>query len=249
MTAKNILLNEDESIVKISDLRQAKFRPSNIQYLSTKAPGCVVYMSPECLGDRPHFTAKSDTFSFGVVMLHIFTQEPPSCGLENIGAKPEIERRADDLSKLSDDHPLKSSVVACLDDDRNKRPDMREVQSTLGSVLAVENLQKTGNFECIEGYQKLKSELSRDEKVSLISFLSLFMCRSVLTQSSCGLVNLLRTTTGLTGLCEMLLLIWYLFCTMSPLVYCHHGNRHNGVYSPPSRLKVCVDLQMKKYCV
>jgi serine/threonine protein kinase len=165
VTAKNILLNEDGSIVKISDLGQAKFRPSNIQYLSTKAPGCIVYMPPECLGDHPRFTAKSDTFSFGVVMLHVFTQEPPSCGLMNIGAKPEIERRADDLSKLSDDHPHKSLVVACLDDDPNKRPDMSEVQSTLGSVLAVENLQKTGNSDCIEGYQKLKSELSKDEKI------------------------------------------------------------------------------------
>ena len=182
VTAKNILLNEDGSIVKISDLGQAKFRPSNIQYLSTKAPGCVVYMPPECLGDRPRFTAKSDTFSFGVVMLHVFTQEPPSCGLMNIGAKPEIERRADDLSKLSDDHPLKSLVVACLDDDPSKRPDMSEAQSLL-------DLHETGSFE---GYQKLKSELSKDEEVSLISFLSLFMCWSVLTPSSCGLVHLLQ---------------------------------------------------------
>ena len=143
--------------MKISDLGQAKFRPSNIQYLSTKAPGCVIYMPPECLGDHPRFTAKSDTFSFGVVMLHIFTQEPPSCGLMNIGGKPEIERRADDLSKLSDDHPHKSLIVACLDDDPNKRPDMSEVQ-------------------CIFAVQKLKSELSKDEKVGLISFRSLFMC-------------------------------------------------------------------------
>ena len=154
--------------MKISDLGQAKFRPSNIQYLSTKAPGCVVYMPPECLRDRPRFTAKSDTFSFGVVMLHIFTQKPPSCGLMNIGAKPEIERRGRDLSKLSDGHPLKSLIVACLDDDPNKRPDMREVQSTLGSVPGVLNLQKTGKSDCIEGYQKLKSELSKDEKVNLI---------------------------------------------------------------------------------
>ena len=166
--------------MKISDLGQAKFRPSDIQYLSTEAPGCIVYMPPECLGNRPRFTAQGDTFSFGVVMLQVSTQKPPSCGLENIRAKPEIERRADDLSKLSDDHPLKSLIIACLDDDPNRRPDMREVHSLL-------TLQKTGS---IEGYQKLKSELSKDEKVSLISFLSLFMCRSVLTQSSCGLVHL-----------------------------------------------------------
>ena len=147
--------------MKISDLGQAKFRPSNIHYLSTKAPGCVVYMPPECLGDCPRFTAKSETFSFAVVMLHVFTQEPPSCGLMNIGGKPEIERRADDLSKLSDDHPLKSLVVACLDDDPTKRPDMSEVHSWL-------DLHKTGKSDCVEGYRKLKSELSKDEKVCLM---------------------------------------------------------------------------------
>ena len=150
VTAKNILLNEDGSIVKISDLGQAKFRPSNIQYLSTKAPGCIVYMPPECLGDRPHFTAKSDTFSFGVVMLHVFTQEPPSCGLMNIGAKPEIERRARDLGRLPDTHPLKTLAVQCLSDDPEKRPDMREVQ---------DHFKSSG----LEGYLKLTQELDKKE--------------------------------------------------------------------------------------
>ena len=152
--------------MKISDLGQAKFRPSNVEYLTTVAPGCIVYMPKECLGDSPRFTAKSDTFSFGVVMLQVSTQEPPSFRLgEDINTS-----RGRDLSKLSDDHPLSSLIVACLDDDPNKRPDMREVQSTLGIVLDLYN------SDCIEGYQKLKSELSKAEKVSLISFLSLFMC-------------------------------------------------------------------------
>ena len=152
VTAKNILLNEDGSIVKISDLGQAKFRPSNVDYLTTLAPGCLQYMPKECLGDHPRFTAKSDTFSFGVVMLQVSTQEPPSCHFgEDINTA-----RARDLSKLSDDHPLKSLIVACLDDNPNKRPDMNEIESELWSIsrkVAV---------------QKLASELSKDEKVSLI---------------------------------------------------------------------------------
>ena len=136
--------------MKISDLGQAKFRPSNIQYLSTKAPGCIVYMPPECLGDRPRFTAKSDTFSFGVVMLHIFTQEPPSCGLMNIGGKPEIERRARDLARLPDTHPLKTLTVQCLNDDPEKRPDMKEAQDHF-------------KYSGLEGYLKLTQELDKKE--------------------------------------------------------------------------------------
>ena len=87
LTAKNVLMNEDGSVVKISDLGQAKFRPSSVIYLTTKAPGCIPYMPPECLVDRPHFTDKGDVFSLGVVVLQVSTQEPPSVGLGGIGTQ------------------------------------------------------------------------------------------------------------------------------------------------------------------
>ena len=108
--------------MKISDLGQAKFRPPDVQYLTTKAPGCIPYMPPECLVDRPHFTEKSDIFSFGVVILQVATQQPPSCGLVNISSKSEVDRREGDLAVLSDAHPLKPVVFKCLKDDAAERP-------------------------------------------------------------------------------------------------------------------------------
>ena len=127
LTAKNILLSDNGRVVKISDLGQAKFRPADVQYLTTKAPGCVPYMPPECLVDNPHFTAKSDIFSFGVVVLQVATQHPPSSGLVNIGAIPEVKRREGDLARLPDDHPLKSTVLKCLKDDPAERPSCHQV--------------------------------------------------------------------------------------------------------------------------
>ena len=47
LTAKNVLMNKDGSTAKISDFGQAKFRPSSVMYLSTKAPGCLLYMPPD----------------------------------------------------------------------------------------------------------------------------------------------------------------------------------------------------------
>ena len=153
MTTKNILLNEDGSVVKISDLGQAKYRPSNIQYLTTVAPGCLLYMPPECLGDNPCYSDKGDTFSFGVVMLEVSTQEPPSC---RFGEDIRI-CRARDLAKLPDNHPLKPLIVRCLDEDRHKRPDMKEVHSTIDSVS-----KSVGKL-------KLQTELSKEDlKVSLL---------------------------------------------------------------------------------
>ena len=88
-------------------------------------------MPPECLVDNPHFTAKGDIFSFGVVMLQVATQHPPSCGLVNIGAIPEVDRREGDLSRLPDDHPLKPTILECLKDDPAERPSCHQVYLTL----------------------------------------------------------------------------------------------------------------------
>ena len=62
--------------------------------------------------------------------------------------------RARDLAKLPDDHPLKPLIVCCLDEDHHKRPDMKEVHSTIDPV---------------NGNSKLQTELSKEDlKVSLL---------------------------------------------------------------------------------
>ena len=127
LTAKNVLMNEDGSVVKISDLGQAKFRPSSVMYLTTKAPGCIAYMPPECLVDRPHFTDKGDVFSLGVVALQVSTQEPPSVGFVIREGQKEVERRSADLAKLPTDHPLEPTILQCLHDDPAERPSCREM--------------------------------------------------------------------------------------------------------------------------
>ena len=147
LTAKNVLMNEDGSIVKISDLGQAKFRPSSVMYLTTKAPGCIPYMPPECLVDWPHFTDKGDVFSLGVVALQVSTQEPPSVGLGGIGVQKEVERRSADLARLPADHPLKPTVLECLQDDPAKRPSCAEIICPLGAA-AVSLCVSTVNGMC-----------------------------------------------------------------------------------------------------
>ena len=134
LTAKNVLMNKDGSIAKISDFGQAKFRPSSVMYLSTKAPGCLLYMPPECLvktdeksGAKPRFTDKGDVFSLGVLLLQISTQEPPSVDWVIIKGQPEVERRAADLAKLPEDHPLRAIILQCLQDNPAERPSCREV--------------------------------------------------------------------------------------------------------------------------
>ena len=129
LNPRNILLNEDASTVKIGDLGLAKYHTSNLTYHS------LLYLPPEQFGKDASITAEGDVFSFGAVMLEVYTQEPPSCGLMNIGGKPEIERHMDDLSKLSHFHPMKPMIVCCLDDNPVKRPEVQEIQEKLSTIV------------------------------------------------------------------------------------------------------------------
>ena len=135
LTAKNVLMNKEGSVSKISDFGQAKFRPTNVQYLTTRQPGTVLYMPPEALVDKPRFTDKGDIFSLGVLILQVTTQEPPSCGLVIVKGQPEVERRAADLSRLPPDHPLRPLILQCLQDDPAKRPSCSEVLRSCLEVL------------------------------------------------------------------------------------------------------------------
>ena len=128
--------------MKISDLGLGKYYSSTVQYLSTKSCDTIMYMPPECSGKDANFTHKSDMFSFGVVILEVSTQERPSCGWINISGKPEIERRSDDLAKLSNFHPLKPTIVRCLEDTPKDRPDVREIRDKL--MFIVHNPLKVG---------------------------------------------------------------------------------------------------------
>ena len=131
----NILLDKDGRIAKISDFGQAKFHPSDKSHLSTQQPSTLPFMPPESLCDEdPRFDSKGDVFSLGVVMLEVATQEPPSLIVE-IGTVPEVDRRAKDLSKAPDDHPLKALIRACLKDDPKERPTVEEVHLELLEIV------------------------------------------------------------------------------------------------------------------
>lgn len=159
ITTKNILVNEDGSVVKLSDFGQSKLLQAPNMYLKTTAPGTIVYMPPECLGDNPRFTDRSDMFSFGVVMLSVSIQKFPQCGWKGIGVTPEVERRAKDLEELDDKHPLKVWILRCFDTEPKNRPDIEEMHSFLLSFPLEEHLSEGGYFE---GHMRLRIEEIRN---------------------------------------------------------------------------------------
>ena len=133
---KNVMLTE-EGLVKVGDLGQSRLKDANIDYFSTGQPGAVPFMPPEALQEAAHYDEKIDTFSIGVLMLEIATQQSPQVRLVGIGTVPEVKRREKDLSKLDDDHPLKPLVVNCLKDDPKQRPNTVTLQKKLQELIAV----------------------------------------------------------------------------------------------------------------
>ena len=131
---QNVLLTET-GVVKISDVGQAKFRPTDVGYLTSMAPGCIPYMPPEVLGKEPRYTEKMDTFSLGVLMLQMVTCLDPNPSLQGIGIEAEIDRRRDHIKLIPESHPLRTVIISCLENDPEKRPSAKSLRQTEYGLL------------------------------------------------------------------------------------------------------------------
>ena len=112
-----------DGVLNLDSCQQAVRLPS-CGYFDLKAPGAVSYMPPEALvGNDIRCNEKIDIISLGVLMLEIATQYLSLPGTSGIGTTPEIDRRAQHLSRLPEGHPLKPIILQCLRDDHEERLD------------------------------------------------------------------------------------------------------------------------------
>lgn len=130
LSSKNVLISA-EDVIKIADFGMAKCRPTDLEYLNTKSPGCMDYMPPEALSDEPKYTEKLDVFSLGVILLEVETFQHPKPGMVGIGMKAETERRKKHLKLVEDVKPIKAIIVSCLQNDHHHRPTSREIKERL----------------------------------------------------------------------------------------------------------------------
>ena len=126
---KNVMFTFD-GVAKIGDFGQSKLKTGF--YLKTTAPGMVSFMPPEAMRKgNAKYDESLDVFSLGVLKLSIGTQHPPTSNLVGIGTTREVERRAQDLGRMSDLHPLKPFILHCLHDDPKERPKAAELEVVL----------------------------------------------------------------------------------------------------------------------
>ena len=74
LTANNILLTS-KFTAKISDLGVSRMANTFKRQQFTKAPGNCIVMPPEATKDSPSYDHKLDVFSYGCLILHVFTHQ------------------------------------------------------------------------------------------------------------------------------------------------------------------------------
>jgi serine/threonine protein kinase len=131
---ENILVGADGH-VRIGDFGQSKLLDNLGEDMKTTQPGTVAYMPPEALKHGAKYNAKIDVFSLGVMFVCIATQCEPTVGMLDIGSKPELKRRAEDLQPLSRGHPLEFFINFCLQDNSENRPDAFMVHHSLTPLI------------------------------------------------------------------------------------------------------------------
>lgn len=124
----NILISSDSGTVKVTDFGIAKLAEEQLSdRLITReqvAIGTADYMSPEQRRDSRHIDARSDIFSFGVLLYEMIAGRPP------VGRFRELHYIRDDTPPL-----LNQIVLRCLHEDPEDRyPSFTEVIADLNKL-------------------------------------------------------------------------------------------------------------------
>ena len=156
LSSNNVLLTSNMT-AKISDLGVAKMlglsplQASRVMF-NTKTPGTPAYMPPEAMTDEPAYDTSIDVFSYGVMMIHVFSGQWPipkggQIRMERGRMIPvsEAERREAYLRTVGDRHPLVDLILRCIDNDPQRRPHSRVIVHCLSDMVS-QNLPSCSNY-------------------------------------------------------------------------------------------------------
>ena len=146
LSANNVLLTENFT-AKISDLGVAKIANVPIAMASrmTAVPGTPCYMPPEALVPNPRYNIKIDIFSYGILIIHIFSGTWPlpteatildPSNTSRLIPVQESDRRQQYLEIMGTSHPLIDLTRACLENNSTLRPEAFEIWKRVKEVVS-----------------------------------------------------------------------------------------------------------------
>ena len=173
LSSNNVLLSPNMT-AKISDLGVARIlnlTPLQVSRM-TETPGTPAYMPPEVMVASPKYDTSIDLFSYGIMMVHVFSGCWPVPQVGPNRTEPgklipvtEAERREVFLRAIGDDHPLMKLILKCIDNHPRARPQAREIVERLAEMV----LQFPANFinrldllSCIKSDEEQKRALTEE---------------------------------------------------------------------------------------
>ena len=134
LTAQNILLTKSFN-AKIADLGVLKRLDPVESRRLTLGPGNAAMMPPEAFNNQM-YDHKLDVFSYGCLILHIFTQDwPIPVNQLQIDPLNEWQRRFAYVTKMGGNHAMLPIARECLQNDPVRRPVMSDIISLIQSTL------------------------------------------------------------------------------------------------------------------
>ena len=144
LSSNNVLLTANMT-AKISDLGVARIlnlTPLQVSRM-TQAPGTPAYMPPEVMIANPKYDASVDQFSYGIMMIHMFSGRWPEPQVGPIHTEPgkmipvsEAERREVFLKDIGNDHPLMDLILKCIDNHPQTRANATKIAARLAEMAA-----------------------------------------------------------------------------------------------------------------
>ena len=140
LSAHNIFLTS-KMTAKISDLGDARSLSPSARRIS-QYPGIMWYMPPEVLSEhQSYYHTSIDVFSYGIVMIFIFSGTFPSILRsayvsvdENLRPRSEAERRETYLQTIGNDHPAMGLILKCIANDPRQRPSASEISHQIKKI-------------------------------------------------------------------------------------------------------------------
>ena len=170
LSANNVLLTENMK-AKISDLGVARIlnlTPLQVTRL-TQTPGTPAYMPPEVMVAKPKYDASIDTFSFGILTMHILSGQwpEPQCGqirMEGDLMIPvsEAKRRQGFLKVIGTDHKLMNLILKCIHNVPKERMCASDIVEKMSEMVS-DQFSKQLNIDPVGvdkgGEEKISGEL------------------------------------------------------------------------------------------
>ena len=166
LSSNNVLLTTNMT-AKISDLGVARIlnlTPLQVSRM-TQTPGTPAYMPPEVMVANPKYSTSVDEFSFGIMMIHLFSGKWPEPQIgpnrfENGQLIPvtEAERRAEFLLITGSDHPLMDLILKCISNDIHQRVHSNELVQKLATMVEQFPASFSNKLEILSSVQKVNEE-------------------------------------------------------------------------------------------